>query len=320
MDELRFFSGTGNPALAKSVAERLGVPVGEMSIQRFADGEIHLQVDQSVRGDDIFLMQSAAAPVNEYLMELLIMIDAFHRASARRVNVILPYYFYSRQDKKVKPREPVSAKLVANLIATSGANRLLTVDLHSGQIVGFFDLPVDHLYAGPIIAEYLIANLNIGKDAVVVSPDVGAVTRARALAELLGTPIAIVVKRRPEPNKCEVMEVIGDVAGRTAIMIDDMIDTGGSVISGANALFERGAKQVYAACSHGVLSGDASERLLASPVEQVIITDTIPLPEEKRDHKIVVVSVAGLLADAIKRIHTEGSVSELFSTRWKGQS
>jgi ribose-phosphate pyrophosphokinase len=321
MNELRFFAGTGNPVLAKSVAEKLGVPVGSMTVQRFSDGEIHLQVDQSVRGDDIFLLQSAASPVNEYLMELLIMIDAFRRASARRINVLMPYYFYARQDKKVKPREPVSAKLVANLLTTAGASRLLTVDMHSGQIAGFFDIPVDHLYAGPLIADYLIQNLKIGSDkTVVVSPDVGAVTRARALAELLGTPIAIIVKRRPEPNKCEVMEVIGDVMGKTAIMIDDMIDTGGSIISGANALFDLGAQKVYAACTHGILSGGAPERLLNSRVEQVIVTDTIPLPEDKRDGKIVVVSVAGLLADAIKRIHAEGSVSELFSTRWKGQS
>lgn len=319
-DEMRLFSGTGNPALAAAVAEKLGLPVGSMTVQRFSDGEIHLQVDQSVRGDDIFVMQSGAAPVNEYLMELLIMIDAFRRASARRVNVVMPYYFYARQDKKVKPREPVSAKLIANLIATAGASRLLTVDLHAGQIVGFFDLPVDHLYAGPIIADYLMNSVCIGKDTVVVSPDVGAVTRARALAELLGTPIAIVVKRRPEPNKCEVMEVIGDVKGKTAIMIDDMIDTGGSITSGAAELLERGATKVYAACTHGVLSGDAVSRLMQSPIEQVIITDTIPLPREKRNGKIVVVSVAGLIADAIKRIHEEGSVSELFSTRWKGQS
>lgn len=320
MDELRFFAGTGNPALAKSVADKLGVSVGSMTVQRFSDGEIHLQVDQSVRGDDIFVMQSAASPVNEYLMELLIMIDAFRRASARRINVVMPYYFYARQDKKVKPREPVSAKLIANLISAAGASRLLTVDLHAGQIVGFFDLPVDHLYAGPIIADYLISRKMVDDQSVVVSPDVGAVTRARALAELLGTPIAIIVKRRPEPNKCEVMEVIGDVNGKTAIMIDDMIDTGGSIISGAKALLDLGAKKVYAACTHGILSGGAPGKLLASPIEQVIITDTIPLPEENRDGKIVVVSVAGLLADAIKRIHGEGSVSELFSTRWKGQS
>lgn len=321
MDDLKLFSGTGNPELAEKIAEHLGVPVGKMSVTRFKDGEIYLQVEQSVRGDDIYIVQSAASPVNEYLMELLIMVDAFKRASVRRINVVMPYYFYARQDRKVKPREPVTAKLVANLLTTAGASRLLTIDLHSGQIMGFFDIPVDHLYAGPIIADYLRKNVPMGSDkTVVVSPDVGGVTRARALAEFLGTPLAIIVKRRPEPNRSEVMELIGDVSGRTAIMIDDLIDTGGSVISGANALLERGAKEVYVACTHPVFSGNAAERLLASSIKGVIVTDTIPLPADQRDHKIVVVSVSGILADAIKRIHLEGSVSELFSEHWKGQS
>lgn len=320
MDDLRLFSGTGNPDLAGRIGERLGLEVGSVCIQRFSDGEVYVQVHESVRGDDVFIVQSAAAPVNEYLMELLIMIDALRRASARRINVVMPYYFYARQDKKVKPREPVSAKLVANLLVTAGASRLLTIDLHAGQIMGFFDLPVDHLYAGPIIADYLAEELPTREDLVVVSPDVGGVTRARALAEVLGTPLAIVVKRRPEPNKSEVMEVIGDVRGKTAVMIDDIIDTGGSILNGASALLERGARGVYAACTHAVLSDDAPERLLASPLKRIIITDTIPLPEEKRDSKIVVVSVSGLLADAIKRIHLEGSVSELFSEHWKGQA
>ncbi|MGC8862555.1 MAG: ribose-phosphate diphosphokinase [Armatimonadota bacterium] len=319
MNELMFFSGTGNPELAQKIAAHLGVPVGEMMVQRFLDGEFYVQVNQSVRGDDVFLLQSAAAPVNEHLMELLIMIDSCKRASARRVNVVMPYYFYARQDRKVKPREPVSAKLVANLLTVAGASRILTVDLHSGQIMGFFDIPADHLYAGPIIADYLIKNVPV-EGAVVVSPDVGGVARARALGEFLGAPLAIIAKRRPAPNQSEVMEVIGDVAGRTAIIIDDLIDTGGSVISGANELLARGAKEVYAACTHAVFSGDASERLLASSIKKIIVTDTIPLPEAKRDSKIVVVSVAPLLADAIKRIHTEGSVSELFSTHWKGQT
>ena len=318
MDELRLFSGTGNPELARKIADKMEVAVGDMLVQRFSDGEVYVQVDQSVRGDDVFVVQSAAAPVNEYLMELLILIDAFKRASARRVNVVMPYYFYARQDKKIKPREPVTAKLVANLVTTAGASRLLTIDLHSGQVAGFFDLPVDHLYAGPIIADYLKNHLAIHENAVVVSPDVGGVTRARSLAEMLGLPLAIVVKRRPVPNESEVMEVIGDVQGRTAIMIDDMIDTGGSITSGATALLERGARDVYVACTHAVLSGDAVDRLMASPIKKVIITDTIPLPEEKMDSKIVVVTVSGLLADAIKRIHEEGSVSELFSKHWKG--
>ena len=319
MSDLRFFSGTGNPELAKRIAGHLGVPIGEMLIQRFLDGEIYMQVNESVRGQDVFLLQSAAAPANEHLMELLIMIDTFKRASARRVNVVMPYYFYARQDRKVKPREPVTAKLVANLLTIAGASRMLTVDLHSGQIMGFFDIPADHLYAGPIIADYLIENVPV-ENAVVVSPDVGGVARARALAEFLGKPLAIIAKRRPAPNQSEVVEVIGDVSGRTAIMIDDLIDTGGSIVSGANALLERGAEEVYAGCTHAVFSGNACERLVASPIKKVIITDTIPLPEDKCDGKIEVVSVSKLLADAIMSIHCEGSISELFSKHWKGQT
>jgi ribose-phosphate pyrophosphokinase len=319
MNELRFFSGTGNPELARKIADHLGIPVGEMLVRRFLDGEFYVQINQSVRGDDVFLLQSAAAPVNEHLMELLIMIDSCKRASARRVNVVMPYYFYARQDRKVRPREPVSAKLVANLLTVAGASRILTVDVHSGQIMGFFDIPADHLYAGPIIAEYLLKNIPVD-GSVVVSPDVGGVARARALAEFLGAPLAIIAKRRPAPNKTEVIEVIGDVKDRTAIIIDDLIDTGGSVIGGANALLERGAKEVYAACTHPVFSGDAAQKLLESPIKKIIVTDTIPIPPEKKDSKIVVVSVAGLLAEAIKRIHNEGSVSELFSQHWNSQS
>jgi len=320
MDDLRLFSGTGNPELSARIAGHLGVPLGMLTVRQFSDGEIRAKIDESVRGDDVFIVQPGSKPVNDNFMELLIMIDAFKRASARRVTVVMPYYCYARQDKKVKPREPIAAKLIANLLATAGANRLLTVDLHAGQIVGFFDLPVDHLYAGPIIAEYFVDLFPDRSNLVVVSPDVGGVPRARSMAEFLGTPIAIIVKRRPEPNESEVMEVIGDVSGRTAIMIDDMIDTGGSIISGAEALFVRGALGVYAACTHGVLSGDAVSKLLASRIEKVVITDTIPLPSENRDSKIEVVSVAGLLGDAIRRIHEEGSVSELFSEHWKGQS
>lgn len=319
MDDLKLFSGTANPELTHRIAELLKVQVGDMTVTRFSDGEVHVQVNQSVRGYDVFVVQSCPAPVNENLMELLIMIDAFRRASVRRITVVMPYFCYARQDKKVKPREPVTAKLVANMLATAGADRVLTMDLHAGQIAGFFDIPVDNLYAGPIIAEYLTKKVPLA-NAVVVSPDVGGVTRVRALAEVLGTPIAIIVKRRPEPNRAEVTEVIGDVKGRTAIMFDDMIDTGGSVIHGAEALLERGASEVYAACTHGVLSGGAPERLLASPIRRVIITDTIPLAPDKRGDKIVVVSVAGLLADAIKRIHNEASVSAIFSKVWKAQS
>lgn len=320
MEDVRLFSGTGNPDLTKHIATHLGIPVSDMLVHRFSDGEIRVQVNESVRGDDVFIVQPGSKPVNDNFMELLIMIDAFRRASARRINVVMPYYCYARQDKKVKPREPVAAKLVANLLTAAGASRLLTVDLHAGQIVGFFDMPVDQLYAGPIIAEYLASNVVQKGETVVVSPDVGGVARATSLAEMIGTPLAIIVKRRPEPNKSEVVEVIGDVKGKTAVMFDDLIDTGGSVLGGAEALLERGAREVYAACTHGVFSGNAVERLLASQIKQIIITDTVPLPEEKRDGKIVIVSMAGLLADAIKCIHLEGSVSGLFSQYWKAKS
>lgn len=319
MQSLKIFSGTANPELSRKIAERLGVELGDITITRFSDGEIHVQVNQSARGDDVFIVQSCPAPVNEHLMELLIIVDAFRRASVRRLTVVMPYFCYARQDKKVKPREPVTAKLVANMLTTAGADRVLSIDLHAGQIVGFFDIPVDHLFAGPIIADYVKNNIPLD-NAVVVSPDVGGVTRARALAEVIGTPIAIIVKRRPEPNKAVVTEIIGDVTGRTAIMFDDMIDTGGSVINGAKALIERGAKEVYAACTHGVLSGDAPSRLIESPIKQIIVTDTIPLPQEIQNNRFVSVSVGGLLADAIQRIHSESSVSEIFSTVWKAQS
>lgn len=320
MSELRLLSGTGNPKLAGQIAEKLGIPVGDSLIKRFSDSEIRVQINESVRGDDVFIVQPGSNPVNDNLMELLIMVDACKRASAKRITVVMPYYCYARQDRKVRPREPITAKLVANLLTTAGASRVLAVDLHAGQIVGFFDIPVDNLYAGPIIADYLKEHVTIDENTVVVSPDVGGVARVSSLAEVLRTPIAIIVKRRPEPNKSEVMEVIGNIEGKRAIMFDDMIDTGGSIINGAVSLIERGAKEVYAACTHGVLSGDAPERLLASPIKKVFITDTIPLPEERRNGKIVVVSVAGLIASAISRIHYEGSVSELFDAQWKGKS
>ena len=320
MNELMLFSGTGSPDLTKKIAETLGLSVGDLLIKRFSDGEFHVQVNQSVRGEDVFIVQSMSTPVNEHLMELLITIDAFKRASARRVNVVLPYYAYARQDRKVKPREPVTAKLLANLLTSAGANRLLTADLHAGQIVAFFDIPVDNLYAGPIIAKYITENLDTSEDTVVVSPDVGGVSRAQALAEYLGTPMAIIVKRRPEPNKCEVVQIIGDVKGKRAIMIDDIIDTAGSLVNGANALLERGAKEVYGACTHAVLSGPAMERISNSPITSLIVTDTIPLSQKAKDcGKIKVVSVADLIANAINNIHYDKSVSNIFSKHW-GQS
>ncbi len=251
-------------------------------------------------------------PVNDSIMELIILIDAFRRASARRITAVLPYYGYARQDKKIKPREPVTARLIANMITNAGAHRVLAVDLHAGQIQGFFDMPVDHLMAAPLIADWVRHNVPKDGPLAVVSPDVGGVPRARALAEMLNAQIVIVVKRRPEPNKTEVKEIIGDVEGRVCVMVDDMIDTAGSICSGAEALRERGAKRLYACCTHPVLSGDAVARLEASPFEKVVVTDTIPLPEHKKNGKIVVLSVAPMLAEAVRRIHLDRSVSEMF--------
>jgi ribose-phosphate pyrophosphokinase len=310
---LRLFTGNANPELAARIAAELGSPLGEIHVSKFSDGEVCVKIEESARGQDIFIVQPTCAPVNDNLMELLIMIDAFRRASAQRITVVLPYYGYARQDKKIKPREPVTARLVANLISQAGASRVLCLDLHAGQIQGFFDLPVDHLYAGPLIADHLIAEGHFDGNIVVVSPDVGGVARARALAEHLKTPIAINAKRRPEPNKVEIMEIIGDVSGKVCVMIDDMIDTGGSVVQGAEALLERGAVAVHACCTHGILSGKAIERIDRSPLRSLVITDTVPLPDHKRSPKIKILSVAGLLAEAIIRIHEDNSVSEMFS-------
>lgn len=317
--DLEIFTGTSSQKLAADIAGAIGVPLGRAIVTRFADGEIRVKIEESVRGKDVFLVQSGCCPVNESVMELLIMLDACRRASARRITAVIPYYGYSRQDKKVKPREPITAKLLANLITCAGADRILTVDLHAGQLQGFFDVPVDHLYAGPIIADYLKKSVLKKNDTVVVSPDVGGVPRARAMAEVLGAPIAIIAKRRPEPNRAEIIEIIGDVAGKVAIMTDDMIDTGGSVVLGARSLMDRGAKEVYACCTHPVLSGDAVQKLQESPLKKIIVTDTIPLAPEKAIDKIVQLSVARLLADAIKRIHSGKSVSSLFNDSWTGQ-
>lgn len=317
-DNLRLFSGNANPALAAAIAGHLGVPLGQITATKFNDGEIRIQVDESARGTDVFIVQPTCSPVNDNLMELLILIDAFRRASAQRVTVVLPYYGYARQDKKIKPREPVTARLVADLITEAGASRVVCVDLHAGQIQGFFRIPMDHLYAGPLIAEHL-RGLGLENGSVcVVSPDVGGVARASALAETLHTSIAIIAKRRPEPNKSEVVEIIGDVRGRTCVMIDDMIDTGGSIVHGANGLIERGASEVYACCTHPVLSHGAVERIAASPIRQLVITDTIPFREMRHveEGHVTILSVAPLLADAIKRIHKNESVSELFERFW----
>jgi len=312
-NDLRIFTGNANKELAARIAAELGSPLGEIQVSQFSDGEVSVKIEESARGQDIFIVQPTCAPVNDNLMELLIMIDAFRRASAQRITVVLPYYGYARQDKKIKPREPVTARLVANLISQAGASRVLCLDLHAGQIQGFFDLPVDHLYAGPLIAEYLIGEGLYNGNTVVVSPDVGGVARARALAEHLKTPIAITAKRRPEPNKVEIMEIIGDVSGKVCVMIDDMIDTGGTVVQGAEALLERGALAVHACCTHGVLSGRAVERIDCSLLRSLVVTDTVPLPPEKYSAKVKILSVAPLLAEAILRIHDDNSVSEMFS-------
>lgn len=308
--EIKLFSGNANRHLAREIAETIGIPLGECMATRFSDGEVRLKIGESVRGSHVFLIQPTSAPVNEHLMELLIMIDALKRASAESINVVIPYYGYARQDRKASAREPITAKLVADLLDRAGADRIICMDLHVGQIQGFFDIPLDHLVAMPILAEYFI-NKGLG-NTVVVSPDPGSVGRARAFAERLGATLAIIDKRRPEANIAEVMNIIGDIEGKTAILFDDMIDTAGTITLGAKALLEWGAKGVYACCTHPVLSGDGVKRLAQSDIQEVVVTNTITLPPEKRIDKIKVLSVANLIAEAIMRVHTNRSVSELF--------
>ena len=313
MKDLRLFTGNANPKLAYDVAQELGVELGKGEVGRFSDGEIRIRIEESVRGMDVFIVQPTCHPVNENLMELLLLIDAFKRASARRITAVVPYYGYGRQEKKVRPREPISAKLVADLMSVAGTDRVLTVDLHADQILGFFDCPVDQLTAVPILAEYFRSIGFSNEEVVVVSPDVGGVARARHFAELLGAPLAIIAKRRPEPNRAEAMEIIGDVKGKIAIMIDDIVDTAGSLLRGAEAMLERGARKIFGCCTHPVLSGDAVRRIEDGPIEELVVTDTIPLGE-KNSNKIKVLSVAPLIAEAIARIHYEKSVSVLFRT------
>lgn len=314
---LKLFAGNAHRDLAHRVADYLGVPLGKLTSTKFSDGEIRLMVEESARGNDVFLIQPTCAPVNDSLMELLIMLDAFRRASARRITVVMPYYGYARQDKKIKPREPITARLVADLVTVAGAARVVCVDLHAEQIQGFFNIPVDHLYAGPIVGRYMIEEgYHEDENVVVVSPDVAGVTRARALAEMLKTPIVIIAKRRPEPNKVDIVEIIGDVKGKKCVMIDDMIDTGGSVIQGAEALLKRGATEVIVSCSHGVFSGNATLRLQESVITKVISLDTFPIPSEKVFPKLTVLPCAPLIGEAIKRIHLNESVSTLFD-EWR---
>lgn len=309
---LKIFTGNSNPRLAGEIAQYLGVSVGSAKVGRFSDGEIQVKINESVRGADVFIVQPTNTPVNEHLMELLIMVDAVRRASARRITAVLPYYGYARQDRKTRARDPITAKLVANLLHASGARRVITMDLHAGQIQGFFDIPVDHLPCVPILAQYFIQQKL--SDLTVVSPDLGGVTRARDLAERIGAPIAIIDKRRPEPNVAEIMNIIGDIKDRNVIMIDDIIDTAGTITQGAKALKEWGAKDIYICCTHPVLSGPALKRLEEAPVKEVLVTNTIHVPQEKVIPKMKILSVAPLLGEAIISIHEDLSVSKLFDT------
>lgn len=309
---LKIFALSSNRPLAQKIADQVGVELGKVSVTHFSDGEIKINIDESIRGDHVYIVQSTSYPVNDNLMELLIMIDALRRASAKTINVVLPYYGYARQDRKAQSREPITAKLVANMITQAGADRVLTLDLHAAQIQGFFDIPVDHLLGAPLLANYFLENNFKDKDIVVVSPDHGGVTRARKLAEFLHAPIAIIDKRRPKANVAEVMNIIGDVKGKVAVLIDDMIDTAGTITLAAQAIKDAGALEVYACCTHPVLSGPALDRLNASVIKEVVVTDSIQVPEEKTGGKIVQVSVDQLMAEAIKRIHENRSVSPLF--------
>ncbi|MBM4123958.1 MAG: ribose-phosphate pyrophosphokinase [Nitrospira sp.] len=310
--ELKLFSGNSNPALAKEISGHLGIGLGAATVSSFSDGEIRVRIEENVRGADVFVLQSCSPPVNTSVMELLIMIDALKRSSASRITAVIPYFGYARQDRKDQPRVPITAKLMADLITTAGADRVLTMDLHAGQIQGFFNIPVDNLYAAPVLLDYI--SKRGGSNLVVVSPDAGGVERARAFAKRLQAQLAIIDKRREGPNKAQVMNIIGDVVGRNALLLDDMIDTAGTIVQGAQACVDKGAAVVWAGCTHPVLSGPALERLQSSCLAEVVVTNTIPLNgKEQRCPKLRVLSVAPLLGEAINRIHEEESVSSLFS-------
>jgi ribose-phosphate pyrophosphokinase len=309
--DLKVFTGSAHPELGEGIARALGIPLGRAHLSRFSDGEVWFQIQDNVRGADVFVVQPTAPPVNENLMELLVMLDAFKRSSASRLTAVIPYYGYARQDRKDKPRVPISAKLVADLISAAGTDRILTMDLHAAQIQGFFDVPVDHLFAAPVIMDY-VSRLKLPR-LTVVSPDAGGVERARAYAKRLEAALAIVDKRRETPNVAEIHHVIGDVEGRTALIVDDIVDTAGTLAKVAEAIKEAGAAQVLASSSHAVLSGNSMEKIERSPLSKLIVTDSIPVSKEKRrSEKIVVLSVAELLGKAIKNIHDETSVTSLF--------
>ncbi|KRN89410.1 ribose-phosphate diphosphokinase [Ligilactobacillus ceti] len=314
--KLKIFSLNSNKPLAQKISEATGIPLGKISVDRFSDGEIRINIEESVRGAEVFIVQSTSAPVNDNLMELLIMVDALRRASAATINVVMPYYGYARQDRKVRSREPITAKLVSDMLEKAGADRVVALDLHAAQIQGFFDIPVDHLMGAPLLADYFLKN-NLDKDVVVVSPDHGGVTRARKLAEFLKAPIAIIDKRRPKANVAEVMNIIGSVDGKRCILIDDMIDTAGTITLAAQALKDAGATEVYACATHPVLSGPAIERIEKSPIKSLVVTDSIQLPEEKQIDKLTQISVGPLIGAAIQCIHNNEPVSPLFSNRFR---
>jgi ribose-phosphate pyrophosphokinase len=308
--ELRVFSGNANLPLAKEICDHLNIPLGAINLTKFSDGEIYCQILENVRGKDVFVIQPTCSPVNRNLMELLIMIDAFKRSSAARITAVLPYYGYARQDRKDKPRVPISSKLVADLLTAAGTDRILSMDLHAGQIQGFFDIPVDHLYALPVLIEH-IRELNI-PNLTVVSPDAGGVERARAFAKRIDADLAVMDKRRTAPNEAEILNVIGQVGGRNIIIIDDMVDTAGTLVNTVLALKKKKAERIFACATHGVLSGPAIERLRNAPIEKIIVTNTVSLDESKILPNMAVLSVAGLLGKAIQSIHEETSVSNLF--------
>lgn len=317
--KLKIFSLNSNHPLAEKIANEVGVELGEIKLSRFADGEIKVNIEESIRGDHVYIVQSTSHPVNDNLMELMITIDALRRASAKTINVVMPYYGYARQDRKAQPREPITAKLVANMLEMAGAHRVVALDLHAAQIQGFFNIPVDHLLGAPLLANFFLDNRLEGDDVVVVSPDHGGVTRARKLAEFLHAPIAIIDKRRPKHNVAEVMNIVGDVDGKKCVLIDDMIDTAGTITVAVNALKERGAKEIYICCTHALFSGPAVDRLMEAPLVKVIATDSIQLSEDKIEamgDRLEIVSVSKLIAEAIIRIHENKSVSPLFNEQF----
>lgn len=313
MDNAKIFSGTSNVPLAEAVCKYLKVPLGKSELRRFSDGEVFAEISESVRGSNVFVIQSTCPPTNEHIMELLIITDALKRASARAITAVIPYYGYARQDRKVQPRAPISAKLVADLVTTAGISRVVTVDLHAGQIQGFFNIPVDHIYATPVFIEYIREKFN-KDDMVIVSPDAGGMERARSYAKILDAGLAMTDKRRPNPNEAEIMNVIGDVSGKDVILVDDLVDTAGTAIQAGKALLREGAKSATLCCTHGVLSGSAIERITKSDIVEVIITDTIPPSKQAvACGKVKVISIANLLGEAIKRIATGESISSLFN-------